>query len=154
MEEALQAFCKEAEFEGGLKLWVDAICINQGDLDERARQVRRMREIYGSAWAVIAWLGGESHRSNLAIQLIGDLDVISQADCGKQLEAHLRAEPDLLGRACWLALQEFMERPYWYRLWVDSDGLVRRAEMRGPGHFMDHQYRDFDTPVQIEPPSP
>jgi hypothetical protein len=118
LAEALRAFCKEAEFEGGFKLWVDAICINQGDLDERARQVRRMREIYGSAWAVIAWLGEESHQSNSAIQLVRDLAVFSQAGCGEQLEASLRAEPDFLGQGCWLALQEFVERPYWYRLWI------------------------------------
>jgi len=45
------------------------------------------------------------------------------------------------------------QTPYWYRLWVDRDGLVRRAEMRGQGHFMDHHYRDFDAALRIEPPS-
>jgi hypothetical protein len=43
--------------------------------------------------------------------------------------------------------------PIWYRLWVDDDGLVRRAEMRTRGHFMDHDYYDFDAPVSIEPPT-
>src|SRR5687768_5449484 len=36
---ALKAFSDQAEFEGSFKLWVDAICINQMDLEERARQV-------------------------------------------------------------------------------------------------------------------
>lgn len=44
--------------------------------------------------------------------------------------------------------------PIWYRLWVDGDALVRRAEMRAQGHFMDHEYFDFDAPVDIEPPVP
>src|SRR5262245_18580311 len=30
-------------------LWVDAVCINQADLDERAQQVRIMGHIYASA---------------------------------------------------------------------------------------------------------
>lgn len=42
--------------------------------------------------------------------------------------------------------------PIWYRLWVDDEGLVRRAEMRARGHFMDHDYDDFDTPISIEAP--
>lgn len=42
--------------------------------------------------------------------------------------------------------------PVWFKLWVDRSGLVRRAEMRAQGHFMDHRYFAFDEPVQIEPP--
>jgi copper transport protein len=42
--------------------------------------------------------------------------------------------------------------PVWFRLWVGEDGLVRRAEMHAPGHFMDHRYYAFDEPITIEPP--
>lgn len=42
--------------------------------------------------------------------------------------------------------------PIWYRLWVADDGLVLRAEMRAPGHFMDHDYSAFDEPLEVEPP--
>lgn len=44
------------------------------------------------------------------------------------------------------------ELPVWFRLWVDAEGLVHRAEMRAPGHFMDHRYFDYDAPITIEPP--
>lgn len=43
--------------------------------------------------------------------------------------------------------------PFWFRLWVDADGLVRKAEMRGQGHFMNEHYTDFDAPLSIEPPT-
>jgi hypothetical protein len=43
--------------------------------------------------------------------------------------------------------------PFWFRLWTDDNGLVRRAEMRGQGHFMDERYTDFDAPLSIRPPS-
>jgi hypothetical protein len=43
--------------------------------------------------------------------------------------------------------------PFWFRLWVDADGLVHRAEMRGQGHFMDEHYTDFDAPFTIQPPT-
>jgi len=42
--------------------------------------------------------------------------------------------------------------PIWFRLWVDGQGLVRRAEMRAPGHFMDQHYFDFDGPISISAP--
>ncbi|MGH2660434.1 MAG: copper resistance protein CopC [Actinomycetota bacterium] len=42
--------------------------------------------------------------------------------------------------------------PIWFRLWVDDQGLVHRAEMRAQGHFMDHRYFAFDAPIDIEPP--
>jgi copper transport protein len=42
--------------------------------------------------------------------------------------------------------------PVWFKLWIDEDGLVRRAEMRAKGHFMDHRYFAFNEPVTIEPP--
>ncbi|KAH8646926.1 heterokaryon incompatibility protein-domain-containing protein [Tricladium varicosporioides] len=38
------------------RLWIDAICINQKDIDERAKQVTLMRSIYASAARVIVWI--------------------------------------------------------------------------------------------------
>lgn len=38
-------------------LWVDAVCINQDDLDERSAQVAFMADIYASAASTIIWLG-------------------------------------------------------------------------------------------------
>lgn len=40
-----------------LPLWVDAVCINQADADERNAQVALMSFIYPRAQAVVAWLG-------------------------------------------------------------------------------------------------
>ncbi|KAF1842436.1 uncharacterized protein K460DRAFT_359047 [Cucurbitaria berberidis CBS 394.84] len=38
-------------------IWIDAISINQGDLDERASQVSMMTEIYARCTRTIVWLG-------------------------------------------------------------------------------------------------
>ncbi len=38
-------------------LWIDAVCINQSDPEERATQVRMMSRIYSNATRVVAWLG-------------------------------------------------------------------------------------------------
>jgi Heterokaryon incompatibility protein (HET) len=37
--------------------WVDAVCINQADLEEKSSQVSLMRDIYQHACMVIIWLG-------------------------------------------------------------------------------------------------
>ncbi|KAK4500255.1 hypothetical protein PRZ48_008444 [Zasmidium cellare] len=38
-------------------VWVDALCINQADLDERSRQVSLMKQIFSRAESVYIWLG-------------------------------------------------------------------------------------------------
>ncbi|POS73835.1 hypothetical protein DHEL01_v207766 [Diaporthe helianthi] len=40
--------------------WIDALCINQADLDERSAQVQIMPQIYTKASCVIVWLGDDS----------------------------------------------------------------------------------------------
>lgn len=50
-------------------LWIDAICINQEDSVEKARQVSKMTEIFCEAQQVIIWLGDEADKSGKAIQM-------------------------------------------------------------------------------------
>lgn len=51
-------------------LWVDAVCINQDDLEERANQVQIMAMIYAYASRVIVWLGEEADGSKEAMELL------------------------------------------------------------------------------------
>ena len=50
-------------------IWIDAICINQQDLDERASQVQLMSQIYGQAAHVYVWLGEPNATSLSHIRL-------------------------------------------------------------------------------------
>jgi hypothetical protein len=38
-------------------IWIDAICINQSDLEEKTHQVRLMRDIFSKAQNTVIWLG-------------------------------------------------------------------------------------------------
>ncbi|KAK0707784.1 heterokaryon incompatibility protein-domain-containing protein, partial [Lasiosphaeris hirsuta] len=49
-------------------LWVDAICINQQDADEKGRQVNSMANIYAKAGRVLVWLGEAAEDSDQAIE--------------------------------------------------------------------------------------
>ena len=51
-------------------LWVDALCINQADLAERASQVRIMRFIYESAHQVVIYLGAGIEDSARAFKFV------------------------------------------------------------------------------------
>lgn len=48
--------------DSAVRLWADAICINQDDVGERSDQVAQMCRIYASAVRVIAWLGEHNER--------------------------------------------------------------------------------------------
>jgi hypothetical protein len=124
LEAALRAFRSGCEFHGRFKLWVDALCINQENFEERARQIKMMRDIYGSAWSVVAWLGEESRQSDAAIQLVADLAVFKAAGCIEQLAAYLQADPHFYGTAHWMALQHLMDRPYWFWLWIIQEVIM------------------------------
>ena len=47
---------RKRDGETHLRIWVDAICINQNDLYERSQQVQVMRQIYSKATSVVAWV--------------------------------------------------------------------------------------------------
>lgn len=61
-------------------IWLDAICINQHDLQERAKQVRIMDSIYSRASRVVVWLAHpgrkESAKIDQAMQYIRQLGKI------------------------------------------------------------------------------
>jgi hypothetical protein len=51
-------------------LWVDAICINQSDTEEKNRQLWLMRQIYEKASSTIVWLGVERNECEKGLLLI------------------------------------------------------------------------------------
>lgn len=50
--------------------WIDALCINQADHDEKSIQVTVMGLIYSQADSVIAWLGPEEYNSRIALTMM------------------------------------------------------------------------------------
>lgn len=50
-ENALRRLRALPETEHGMKYWIDALCINQLDVEERNAQVKRMQDVYSKAWS-------------------------------------------------------------------------------------------------------
>ena len=63
-------------------LWIDAICINQRDVHERAAQVLRMKQIYAQSESVIIWLGERSSQLNNSVAIINELARRFEHDTG------------------------------------------------------------------------
>jgi hypothetical protein len=51
-------------------MWIDAISINQTDLEERSREVRRMSRIFALAQNVCIWLGPQVDNSDVAMEIM------------------------------------------------------------------------------------
>lgn len=111
--------------------WVDAICINQEDLDERARQVLVMRDIYTLASHVLLWLGEEDDETEMAFALTEKLAHHPAADPEKLtigipmdfLDLVSGSGPERLGlppmgASDYRALFALLDRPVFRRSWV------------------------------------
>jgi Heterokaryon incompatibility protein (HET) len=113
-------------------LWIDAICVDQGNLEERSRQVQRMSDIYRKAQRVVVWLGPAKNYSGFALKLIQELsskievDWLNQPateDVHDQHWASVEAEIPYDNHQ-WHALQALLSRSWLERLWVWQEILL------------------------------
>jgi hypothetical protein len=118
-------------------LWIDALCINQNDEQERGHQVEMMGEIYKMAYWVLAWLGtpdiGESqdridiigHQAPSKSVLAFDfLEVASQRSDNRYSQQfnHYKWMDDFVHNPAlnchWKELADICNLEYWTRLWI------------------------------------
>ena len=106
------------------QIWIDAICINQNDLGERAAQVRMMGQIFGAASEVYVWLGVWTPSLEMAydtVQILNKLpterpDVVLSHWTDPQTYSTLgipRISPEH-----WSALCSLLARRWFRRVWT------------------------------------
>ena len=106
-------------------LWIDALCINQQDLQERSAQVLIMSRIYRRATRVLVWLGESQDESDMLIDLLTN----AKGDFGPIFPSHgqlHRPRLELSEERIWVvrdALLAFCNRPYWRRVWIIQEIL-------------------------------
>ena len=61
------------QIDRSVNLWVDAICINQGDITEKSYQVQMMAKIYERSIEVLVWLGPAEDGSDAAVEKLEDI---------------------------------------------------------------------------------
>lgn len=91
-----------------LTLWIDALCINQADVEEKSHQITLMKDVYGAAEETCLWLGPAADDSDLAMAAIGEL-----------YAARTYVLPDdALSEAQIEAINALQRREWWSRIWV------------------------------------
>ena len=150
-------------------LWVDQLCINQHDLQERSSQVQKMLSIYESAFGVVVWLGAE-HKCTEYVAKARGLGILHSQTA--QTHGPLSAASDHL---CYphfhrfkQGLEDLFARQWYKRLWIKQEvwGAKQVLMVCGPfqcgwdeleyyckcfhqlgGHTTEQQYRE-SSPFQ------
>lgn len=138
----------------GEYIWIDQICINQLDPEEKGQQVKLMFPIYHLASRVIAWLGGPEDDGDLAMVTLYDWDhaLVVKDIFGRTplflpgdryeyygnratgAKAHpLHHDPKVI-----LSLAKFLDRPWFTRAWILQETIAAKhitIMIEGEHHF-------------------
>ncbi|KAH8797863.1 heterokaryon incompatibility protein-domain-containing protein [Xylogone sp. PMI_703] len=131
-------------------LWVDAICINQNDPDEKSQQVPMIGEIYSRATKVHAWLGEADRDIDCIYNVLQEFrdrrreaEFPTHFDAAEQLSFHRQLFRNIyLDKAGTLPeqsdldddmlqeefnwLRPFYMRPYWRRVWIVQELVLAK----------------------------
>ncbi|KAE9366430.1 HET-domain-containing protein, partial [Stipitochalara longipes BDJ] len=118
-------------------LWIDAICVNQQNTEERSSQVKRMADIYSKAAKVLIWLGPASDDSSTALKCLKQVssnvtvdwthgtmsplsDELHWADVNKELPFDANE---------FLAICNLLNRDWFRRLWIWQEVRLAKNAM-------------------------
>ena len=118
-------------------IWIDAICVNQQDLEERSSQVKRMADIYSKASQVVVWLGPEREDSQLAMDFCKEVSANTVIAWDRQTialapgckEEHWADENEFLH---WtldeeVAVCDLLKRDWFTRFWIWQEVILARS---------------------------
>ncbi|MCJ1287260.1 hypothetical protein MMC26_006608 [Xylographa opegraphella] len=107
-------------------LWIDAVCIDQSNIEERNHQVPLMKAIYSNAEVVRVWLGSPTTGSDDAIALLNE---VGQGVLLQEARLHDRPVDDNDLRST----IELMTRAWWDRTWVQQELLLAKRAVLSCG---------------------
>ncbi|KAI8317499.1 Heterokaryon incompatibility protein 6, OR allele [Colletotrichum sp. SAR11_240] len=125
LESALLHFRREDE---SVVLWIDQICIDQDNKDEKGQQIPLMSRIYQRATNTAIWLGEASEGSDVAIKLLEEVNIRLQFTTEddidpKEFERRRLPEPKSKD---WSALWDLLSRPWFTRVWIIQEVILSR----------------------------
>lgn len=99
-------------------LWIDALCINQENHEERNHQVQMMSLIYSGAKQACIWLGEDTDDSTTAIGFINEIMKLENFDTISEKRENASK---------WQSLLLLMQRPWFSRRWVVQEIALARS---------------------------
>ncbi|KAK3365026.1 heterokaryon incompatibility protein-domain-containing protein [Lasiosphaeria ovina] len=106
-----------------LRIWIDAICINQADHPERSFQVGLMHSIYSQPQVVRAYLDQDVDASHPSIQTLISFASVDLEHLDSTAAAELSPVADL-GSGVWDPVLDILKNRYWGRLWVQQELIL------------------------------
>lgn len=115
-----------------LRFWIDAICINQDDVEEREFQVSMMRDVYRLATDVIAWIGEENGPGDkVAVDFVEEM---VERIKPWRLDSHYLTSDivdwirsvtaDGIENSRWLRLLDLISRSWFSRVWIIQEVVM------------------------------
>ena len=100
-------------------VWIDAICINQGDMREKSQQVQIMARIFQHSRLTLVSLGPHTEHIRYLLNLMPQVDAIMRyigtaMSDDRTRVCQLRLNPSMFTAA----LRDIGGNKYWLRLWV------------------------------------
>jgi hypothetical protein len=120
-------------------LWIDALCINQGDVKECSLQVMRMGDIFSMARNVCIWLGEAANRSDEAMDFVEQVSHLGKL-------GRLVRDRSLV--KTWQTLAMLMRRSWFSRRWVLQEVAYARKATVYCG-TKDTKWPDFSDAVSL-----
>ncbi|KAF9631152.1 hypothetical protein BFW01_g2014 [Lasiodiplodia theobromae] len=112
-------------------VWADAVCIDQSDDSEKARQIHLLPQIFQSAQQVFAWLGEEEDDSSEAMRFLNKLGhwVLEFSGRTRGLDDSETSQcnrPELpqVGDAMWVAVGHLLKRSWFSRIWIVQEAVL------------------------------
>ena len=107
-------------------IWIDAICIDQDNIEERDHQVQMMRERYRSAKEVLVWLGEGEWGIKVALKMMDGKWIKRPRRLGtikKDFRSQLGLRHSVI-KSCKRAVAELSTLPYWDRVWIKQEIML------------------------------
>jgi hypothetical protein len=125
--------------ENDITLYVNALCINHDNQNEKFAQSSKTQEIFNRASNVIVWLGNENATSRAAFEFIPKVLDINGFDKLVKEESN---------NQCWDALAELMRNRLFSRRWLIQElAMAKSAALHcGPCRI---QWTDFSDAVAL-----
>ena len=120
---------------GARYLWLDALCIDQCNVEERSMQVANMLAIFARAERVLIWLGEQSNETRAVIDYIEEHGIRGwrrlHVDAKRSSATHyphtyfdrsmLLMPEETKMRRLLKGLQDLLDRPWFRRVWVRQE---------------------------------
>ncbi|KAI1451255.1 heterokaryon incompatibility protein-domain-containing protein [Annulohypoxylon moriforme] len=115
-------------------LWVDAICINQQDVDERNREIPRMRDIFSLASSTVAWLGKaaslkQKRDIDRIIDISDELMSLLKIQDGENMKLPIIADRRMFAELAYQLFENILNRSWFKRIWVVQEVVLSKTTL-------------------------